>query len=139
VNCCCIMRGRAWAFDSAGSGYKVFVYQVCACISYVTCVFGHVCTGLPRPLRFPTGCSVLLLQWLSTACSLGLSATSQQYFFSQNKSATSNQPAVLFSQNKPALAISHQPTEQAATLFCCCAVATSACASSYIIHSRCWI
>jgi hypothetical protein len=34
--------------------------------------------------------------------------------FSQNKPATSrNQPAVLFSQNKPASAISHQPTEQA--------------------------
>jgi hypothetical protein len=34
--------------------------------------------------------------------------------FSQNKPATSNQPAVLSSQNKPAPAISHQPTEQAA-------------------------
>jgi hypothetical protein len=33
--------------------------------------------------------------------------------FSQNKPATTNQPAVLFSQNKPAPAISHQPTEQA--------------------------
>jgi hypothetical protein len=33
--------------------------------------------------------------------------------FSQNKSATSNQPAVLFSQNKPAPAINHQPNEQA--------------------------
>jgi hypothetical protein len=33
--------------------------------------------------------------------------------FSQNKPATSNQPAVLFSQNKPAPAISHQPNEQA--------------------------
>jgi hypothetical protein len=33
--------------------------------------------------------------------------------FSQNKPATSNQPAVLFSQNKPAPAINHQPTEQA--------------------------
>jgi hypothetical protein len=33
--------------------------------------------------------------------------------FSQNKPATSNQPAILFSQNKPAPAISHQPTEQA--------------------------
>jgi hypothetical protein len=33
--------------------------------------------------------------------------------FSHIKSATSNQPAVLFSQNKPAPAISHQPTEQA--------------------------
>jgi hypothetical protein len=33
--------------------------------------------------------------------------------FSQNKLAISNQPAVLFSQSKPALAISHQPNEQA--------------------------
>jgi hypothetical protein len=33
--------------------------------------------------------------------------------FSQNKPATSNQPTVLFSQNKPALTISHQPNEQA--------------------------
>jgi hypothetical protein len=32
--------------------------------------------------------------------------------FSQNKPATSNQPAVLFSQNKPTLAI-NRPTEQA--------------------------
>jgi hypothetical protein len=36
--------------------------------------------------------------------------------FSQNKPATSNQPAVLFSHNKPAPAISHQPTEQAVCL-----------------------
>jgi hypothetical protein len=33
--------------------------------------------------------------------------------FSQNKPAINNQPAVLFSQNKPAPAISHQPNEQA--------------------------
>jgi hypothetical protein len=33
--------------------------------------------------------------------------------FSQNKPATSNQPPVLFSQNKPAPAISNQPTEEA--------------------------
>jgi hypothetical protein len=46
-----------------------------------------------------------------TPCSLGLSATSQQYF-----SLRTNQPAVLFSQNKPAPAISHQPNEQAASL-----------------------
>jgi hypothetical protein len=36
--------------------------------------------------------------------------------FSQNKPATSNQPAALFSQNKPPPAISHQPTEQAELL-----------------------
>jgi hypothetical protein len=51
------------------------------------------------------------------ARSLGLSATSQQYFSlrTDQPPATSrnNQSAVLFSQNKPAPAISHQPTEQA--------------------------
>jgi hypothetical protein len=49
-------------------------------------------------------------------CSFGLSATSQQYFFSQNKSAITNHPAVLFSQNKPAPVISHQLNEQAVCL-----------------------
>jgi hypothetical protein len=34
-------------------------------------------------------------------------------FFTQNKPANNNQPAVLFSPNKSALAISHQPNEQA--------------------------
>jgi hypothetical protein len=50
------------------------------------------------------------------ACSLGLSATSQQYFSlrtNQPPATSRNQPAVLFSQNKPAPAISDQPTEQA--------------------------
>jgi hypothetical protein len=50
------------------------------------------------------------------ACSLGLSATSQQYFSlrtNQPPATSRNQSAVLFSQNKPAPAISHQPTEQA--------------------------
>jgi hypothetical protein len=36
--------------------------------------------------------------------------------FLSDEPATSNQPAVLFSQNKPAPVISHQPTEQAAYL-----------------------
>jgi hypothetical protein len=52
----------------------------------------------------------------NSACSLGLSATSQQYFSlrtNQPPATSHNQPAVLFSQNKPAPAISHQPTEQA--------------------------
>jgi hypothetical protein len=51
-----------------------------------------------------------------TPCSLGLSATSQQYFSlrtNQPPATSQNQPTVLFSQNKPAPAISHQPTEQA--------------------------
>jgi hypothetical protein len=34
--------------------------------------------------------------------------------FLSQQTSQSNQPAVLFSQNKPAPAISHQPTEQAA-------------------------
>jgi hypothetical protein len=50
------------------------------------------------------------------ACSLGLSATSQQYFSLRTNQPPANQPAVLFSQNKPAPAISHQPTEQAVEL-----------------------
>jgi hypothetical protein len=33
--------------------------------------------------------------------------------FSQNKPATNNQPTVLFSHSKSAPAISHQPNEQA--------------------------
>jgi hypothetical protein len=51
---------------------------------------------------------------ISAACSLGLSATSQQYFSlrtNQPLATSRNQPAVFFSQNKPAPAISHQPTE----------------------------
>jgi hypothetical protein len=36
--------------------------------------------------------------------------------FSQTKPAITNQPAVLFSQNKPVPAISHQPNEEAAGL-----------------------
>jgi hypothetical protein len=55
-----------------------------------------------------------------TACSFGLSATSQQYFSlrtNQPPATSRNQPAVPFSQNKPAPAISHQPTEQAASQY----------------------
>jgi hypothetical protein len=45
-------------------------------------------------------------------CSLGLSATSQRYFSlrtNQPPATNQNQPAVLFSQNEPAPAISHHP------------------------------
>jgi hypothetical protein len=57
----------------------------------------------------------LILSFKLSSCSLGLSATSHQpaVLFSHNKPATNNQPTVLFSQNKPAPAISHQPNEQA--------------------------
>jgi hypothetical protein len=53
------------------------------------------------------------------ACSLFVWLISHQpaVLFSQNKPATSNQPAVLFSQNKSAPAISHQPNEQADGVF----------------------
>jgi hypothetical protein len=63
----------------------------------------------------PAGDRISLLAWAvnSNACMLGPAV-----LFSQNKPATNNQPAVLFSQNKPAPAISHQPNEQAASLFC---------------------
>jgi hypothetical protein len=44
-------------------------------------------------------------------------------FFSQNKPATSNKLAVLFSQNKSALAISHQPNEHAGNGPCALAAA----------------
>jgi hypothetical protein len=54
--------------------------------------------------------------------SLALSATSQQYFSLGTNQPISNQPAVLFSQNKPAPAISHQPTEQACTSVRFCVV-----------------
>jgi hypothetical protein len=54
--------------------------------------------------------TIKLLVQSRPACSLGLSSTSQQYFSLRTNPATSrNQPAVLFSQNKPAPAISHQP------------------------------
>jgi hypothetical protein len=56
-------------------------------------------------------------QFITHACVVALFAwlISHQtaVLFSHSKSVTSNQPAVLFSQNKPAPAISHQPTEQA--------------------------
>jgi hypothetical protein len=49
------------------------------------------------------------------ACALFAWLISHQLavFFSHNKPITSNQPAVLFSQNKSAPAISHQPNKHA--------------------------
>jgi hypothetical protein len=51
----------------------------------------------------------------SAACTVFVWLISHQpvVFLSQNKPATSNQPTVLFSHNKSAPAISHQPNEQA--------------------------
>jgi hypothetical protein len=74
-----------------------------------------------------------MIQGLS-ACSLGLSATSQQYFSlrtNQPPATSRNQPAVLFSQNKPAPAISHQPTEQAV-----CLLSMFLLTSSTLVHAR---
>jgi hypothetical protein len=56
--------------------------------------------------------------------------------FSHNKPATSNQPAVLFSHNKPAPAISHQPTEQAASIGSCCITQTSGHESSLEVEQN---
>jgi hypothetical protein len=56
-------------------------------------------------------CSLQLFAWLISH--------QPAVLFSQNKPATSNQPAVLFSQNKPAPTISQQPTERACVAACC--------------------
>jgi hypothetical protein len=53
---------------------------------------------------------------IPSPCSFWLISHQPAVFFSQNKPATNNQPAVLFSQNKPAPAISHQPNEHAEVL-----------------------
>jgi hypothetical protein len=50
----------------------------------------------------------------STFLSEKISHQQPAVLFSQKKSATSNQSIVLFSQSKPAPAVSHQPNEQAA-------------------------
>jgi hypothetical protein len=61
-------------------------------------------------LRYPRSlCSTLLS--VSLALFAWLISHQPAVLFSQNKPATSNQPAVLFSQNKLAPAISHQPNE----------------------------
>jgi hypothetical protein len=68
---------------------------------------GTVCsadTG-PTKIRWLEFNSISLFDWLISH--------QPAVLFSQNKPATNNQPTVLFSQNKPAPAISHQPTEQA--------------------------
>jgi hypothetical protein len=59
-------------------------------------------------------------------------------FFSQNKPATSNQTTILFSQNKPAPAISHQPNEQAVKWASSSRTTTlsSSCSSSFSSNSK---
>jgi hypothetical protein len=51
-------------------------------------------------------------EFSSTALLTWLISHQPAVLFSQNKPATNNQPAVLFSQNKSAPAISHQPNGQ---------------------------
>jgi hypothetical protein len=51
---------------------------------------------------------------LASALFVWLISHQPAVLLSQNKPAITNQPAVLFSQNKPAPAIIHQPNEQAA-------------------------
>jgi hypothetical protein len=67
-------------------------------------------------VKYPCSCSLSAstAEVLSAILGLFVRLISHQpaVLFSQNKPATSNQPAVLFSQNKSASAISHQPNEQ---------------------------
>jgi hypothetical protein len=51
--------------------------------------------------------------WVVYALFVWLISHQPAVLFSQNKPAITNQPAVFFSQNKPAPVISHQPNEQA--------------------------
>jgi hypothetical protein len=55
---------------------------------------------------------VIVFSFTSDALFVWLINHQPAVLFSQNKPATSNQPTVLFSQNKSAPAISHQPNEQ---------------------------
>jgi hypothetical protein len=68
--------------------------------------------------RVPIGVRGKKEKVIKELCSLFARLISHQpaVLFSQNKPATSNQPSVLFSQNKPAPATSHQPTEHAVDL-----------------------
>jgi hypothetical protein len=56
--------------------------------------------------------NTFLLQILRNSLFVWLISHQPAVLFSQNKPATSNQPAVLFFQNKSAPATSHQPNEQ---------------------------
>jgi hypothetical protein len=71
----------------------------------ITVPLGIIWYALEWHSRFKTCLGSALFAWLISH--------QPALLFSQTKPATSNQPAVLFSQNKPAPAISHQPTEQA--------------------------
>jgi hypothetical protein len=57
-----------------------------------------------RPARHASPLLSALFVWLIS--------NQPAVLFFENKPAINNQPAVLFSQNKPAPAISHQPNEQ---------------------------
>jgi hypothetical protein len=73
--------------------------------------------ALVHPLSpFPSSTSVPVARGSPTTyfCALFAWLISHQpaVLFSQNKPATSNQPAILFSQRKPTPTIRHQPNEQ---------------------------
>jgi hypothetical protein len=66
------------------------------------------------PPKWTTGRYVGIARLISHQTFLSEQTSNQPaVLFSQNKPVTSNQPAVLFSQNKSAPAISHQPNKQA--------------------------
>jgi hypothetical protein len=70
--------------------------------------------SLPLAVRRP--CWHICIAFVTGALFVWLISHQPAVLFSQNKPAITNQPAVLFSQNKPAPAISHQPNEQAVGL-----------------------
>jgi hypothetical protein len=80
-----------------------------------SCVFSTVPFHLIHPFRIGRLLAPLpLYEDIHTvAMFVWLISHQPALLYSQNKPAISNQPAVLFSQNKPAPAISHQPNEQA--------------------------
>jgi hypothetical protein len=67
------------------------------------------------------------LQLLTNALFAWLISHQPAVLLSQNNPATSNQPTILFSQKKSALAISHQPNEQAES------------GDTAVVHSASWI
>jgi hypothetical protein len=79
------------------------VYQIQLALGHISNIPPRVSISSPDRIQRPSTNS--LFAWLISH--------QPAVLFSQNKPATSNQPAVLFSQNKSAPAISHQPNEQA--------------------------
>jgi hypothetical protein len=78
----------------------------------------HIAISCPLAVRFwkvlkeLTGCKLPRLRPATCALFVWLISHQPAVLFSQNKPAISSQPAVLFSHNKSAPATSHQPNEQ---------------------------